>query len=1058
MKSSHRFIAFSFIGLSCFAAPFAHANPASNVSNFTLIDTENPDILELAIQADAGLLNPTLAADFDGLNERNKRGVFMSSGLSLLAGGNPTSPSLLSYGSKLGFRLLPRVTGSPWALADFTTTTSADALFFDNPAEFNRNHGLADMDWSISGEELGFIYYANEESQYRNSLGFSEFMSHFGSSLYKRLQFPRTPSQISSNQSHSDPVENDYKNLDPNANKLVIVLHGWSSSPKNDPYSAEGAMPWGGDELNDLLTELHSIIGDYETAYDLGWDLFAYNWTKDAWTGSPLGNSHQMAGLGNGVENGTQAAEIGFQHGLVLGKRIREHCVANNINLEKVHFIAHSAGTWVARSASLYLQGAYANEPGLNPPRQQVTLLDPYNPKVGFNDWTSSYKDDSILDTNRIEAWRNLISNTPRFENIYSIDGWIKGTNEEYDGGFINLKVGGSVIGDTTDWATKWNGHGGPMNYYGYTVNRNKDLRGYFDALSWNRDDKIDGMLATAGFEHSLFWADVLNHEATVPGGLPIRQSSQFVGNRITAARDGDAEWQSAVVDIRDRMIRALLLPSDGGAGLPLGPSRIRADLSFVLAGPDDLVLSGWIDDSVTPAAIHLTLNGQPFDSPSPEVSGTSAYAGASSAVDPDGTRVFTIALKNNTMAVSVEGVQLDGSSWGGSAIGTVDSSGSFSATSGTGLALSGSVDSGGGLDEPSVAITPPAGVIVNPGNFADWIQAHGLSAPGSNAMLDDPDGDGVESIFEFYRGTSPVVANQEPMLAPTRLADGAFAIRFWRSHTAILEGAAFQWSPDLRQWSGDGETLDGVTVAYEYRAIASINGATQYELIPRSTSPATSIYLRLAIPGVEQILFQEDWESGQIDPGTWISFGSPLPSITATHVSGNHAMTSNGDASWDSGVATQDWFPLGAGFAAEVSVYMDSVSELRSWASMAIETSPTADFDDDYGSAGTSVRPINIFLSASDVSWGDPNGKLVTGGFLVTDDATAYRNKWTRLAFKINSDGSVTYSIDGNEVFTSPPGTMDVANPAHGRLVLHGRSEGSTVTTHDDLIIKVKQ
>lgn len=197
--------------------------------------------------------------------------------------------------------------------------------------------------------------------------------------------------------------------------------------------------------------------------------------------------------------------------------------------------------------------------------------------------------------------------------------------------------------------------------------------------------------------------------------------------------------------------------------------------------------------------------------------------------------------------------------------------------------------------------------------------------------------------------------------------------------------------------------------------------------------------------------LLGEDWESGTIDPQKWINFGSPLATITSTHAKDLYSMTSNGDSNWDSGVASQEAFNIVPGFSAEVSVYMDSVGTSRSWGRFSVDTTPPANFDTNYGPSASCI--IGFYLATNDPV--ATNGKLSAApGYVTTENVTSFRNKWTNLKFVVNSDGSVTYLINGETVYVAPAGHIDIGNPPVGRIVLFGRSEGSTVTTHDELVV----
>lgn len=1026
------------------AAPEAESAPI-------VLDTQNPDILKLAREADDGLDGTPLENDFhnspgkpnNGLNPRNLRGLYMSTGLSLFPTNNPSFPDY-------GFSLLEGIDGD-WGADDFTSQEGSD-LFFYNPVEKNRNHGLASMSWDFAPVFLKFQGGFNQIGTYTNDLGFSVPLSHFQSELYKRLELPRTPGDLSWGSPGDSAVEADYKEIDANASKLIVVIHGWSSSPVANPFSDEDAPLWallGGDELNGLMDVLHAEVSDR----GLGWDLYGYHWARDSWTGGALGlDSHEFGGIGTGVENGTQAAEIGFQHGLTLGKQIKELYESNGVPLEKIHFIAHSAGTWVARSASLYLEGAIVDGGG-QPPQQQITLLDPYNPAAGIRDWKGPGGEESVLgykggteSVSQIESWSTSLSPGSRFENIYAIDAFVSGTNEVYGGNFVNAEVG-IGLGLNFDLITTWNGHGGPINYYAATVDF--DYLDYglrtlvFGSSVWTEVFRSEGL---PQFEDSLFWQDVLANESDSPDGR------QFVSSRTTSANDGDSDWHSAVVDIDGHMVRVLLLPNDGGPGLPLGPSRLRSDWSFSLAGPNGLSLAGAINTSVDPYEIQLSLNGSPFGSASSEVGGPSVVAGAASTVDENGTRVYSIALKDDRIVVAVEGFQMDGSEWGASGLGAVDPGGGFVATNGTGFSLSGTVGDGGTIEDGAPSVTPPPGVAVVPGDFDRWMAAHGVPEGEDRSPLGDPDRDGVVSWFEFYRNSSPVSGTQGGLFeweSGENTGDAPW-VRYRRSLTANYGATDLYWSPDLIRWARMDEEIDGLGVDWEREVVGEGGGTVDFRLRIRRRDGGGQVYLRLENPDITegQILLVEDWETGVIDPLAWHSFGSPAPKVVGASSTG-FSMESDGDDNFESGLVTQEEFLVAPGLEVSFKLHVEDAfwSVERAYLTEgAISDFPAAGADGEPST--TNLGPAIQLVGYS--PWGQKIGLSDPGGLIVIPPLL---DQWVELGMRLEEDGSVSYFVNGVEAHRTPPGWVNYAANTRVRLVLRGRSP-SGVNRYDDIVV----
>lgn len=128
--------------------------------------------------------------------------------------------------------------------------------------------------------------------------------------------------------------------------KLVVLIHGWNPSTK--PQDAYGRGEW--KMFCDAWLISHVLYND--------WEMVLYDWRKDASTGA-FPKAHK----------GTAAAEAAYLHGWFLAEEIKRRYP----KLKQIQFIAHSAGSWAARSAALGLK----NCSGLS---LQVTLLDAYVP------------------------------------------------------------------------------------------------------------------------------------------------------------------------------------------------------------------------------------------------------------------------------------------------------------------------------------------------------------------------------------------------------------------------------------------------------------------------------------------------------------------------------------------------------------------------------------------------------------------------------------------------------------------------------------------------------
>lgn len=135
---------------------------------------------------------------------------------------------------------------------------------------------------------------------------------------------------------------------------IIVLIHGWNPDEEVNPYASS--------DWSELAHNLNTAVVGLKSK----WSVQKYNWAADAATGPRLKDEGGVAG----VKNGCQAAAIGHLHGHHLGELLD----AQAPRLRKVHFIAHSAGAWVARSAVEYV---FAN---MQDVQVQVTLLDPFMP------------------------------------------------------------------------------------------------------------------------------------------------------------------------------------------------------------------------------------------------------------------------------------------------------------------------------------------------------------------------------------------------------------------------------------------------------------------------------------------------------------------------------------------------------------------------------------------------------------------------------------------------------------------------------------------------------
>jgi len=164
--------------------------------------------------------------------------------------------------------------------------------------------------------------------------------------------------------------------------KLIVFVHGWNPDAK--PIEEHYNRAW-----DDLQAELGEAM-----TQRTNWALAKYDWALDASTGDlgakeVLTSLHELKQI---MGNPFESMFGGMAHGYELGLEVEAKCPS----LEKVHFIAHSAGNWAARGAAKYLKSRF---PGL---QIQVTSLDPFIPTHNGSPGEVKSGQNQYLDT---ESW-----------------------------------------------------------------------------------------------------------------------------------------------------------------------------------------------------------------------------------------------------------------------------------------------------------------------------------------------------------------------------------------------------------------------------------------------------------------------------------------------------------------------------------------------------------------------------------------------------------------------------------------------------------------------------
>ena len=243
------------------------------------------------------------------------------------------------------------------------------------------------LTWTPRADDL-FLWYEDEHIPWPDCADFDDYYNVF--TLNGRVSFWVSPHFVPRQyylhrpSPFSAPTLYDLTTsaqLTASASKIIVLVHGWN------PYKVIDAFddsPWC------QLTE--SILAKLSTEEFLGWSLVQYHWEQDAQTGFIFDLNNGSNPFGR--QNGTEAAEIAHQHGQHLGELLE---CKNGGSLQKVHFVAHSAGTWVARTAAKWLLESTSDTV------VQLTLLDPYMP-LSRHEMTRGYHP---FPTNRAANWGN---------------------------------------------------------------------------------------------------------------------------------------------------------------------------------------------------------------------------------------------------------------------------------------------------------------------------------------------------------------------------------------------------------------------------------------------------------------------------------------------------------------------------------------------------------------------------------------------------------------------------------------------------------------------------
>ncbi|GMV95764.1 MAG: hypothetical protein AMXMBFR83_01350, partial [Phycisphaerae bacterium] len=167
------------------------------------------------------------------------------------------------------------------------------------------------------------------------------------------------------------PVYNDLPARSRDATGLIVIVHGWNSSPHwwPDGENGKGTDPEKG--LKSKITAQLKAAGE-----DQKWDIVAYDWADIKADGKQYGARTGSAGLS--LEKNLALADQARANGMAIGTFLGGKFHAQGY--EKIHFIAHSAGGWLTDRAADRLKALKSAA------QVQQTFLDAFMPLKDAND------------------------------------------------------------------------------------------------------------------------------------------------------------------------------------------------------------------------------------------------------------------------------------------------------------------------------------------------------------------------------------------------------------------------------------------------------------------------------------------------------------------------------------------------------------------------------------------------------------------------------------------------------------------------------------------------
>ncbi|HAB16993.1 MAG TPA: hypothetical protein PLX89_06460 [Verrucomicrobiota bacterium] len=251
--------------------------------------------------------------------------------------------------------------------------------------------------------------------------------------------------------------------LTTNASQVLVLIHGWNPSPLIGPATFDpfNEVPW-----QAVVTNLTQ-----SPTFTTNWTVVAYNWAHDANVGTvPTAETARPVGPADVggiplIGSATDAAERGYQHGLLIGSKLLEQVGTNN--LKQVHLCAHSAGSWALYTASRYLR---ANGP---PKLQvQVTYLDPFIPAQACFNSSHPFTPDLLQSSTNYASVTvsGAVAADGYWATVDDVTDYAACGSTTIHWSWPSPNSATFKVDNTTYGQNNWYAHDGPVKFYAATI------------------------------------------------------------------------------------------------------------------------------------------------------------------------------------------------------------------------------------------------------------------------------------------------------------------------------------------------------------------------------------------------------------------------------------------------------------------------------------------------------------------------------------------------------------------------------------------------------------